>query len=237
MDEELENVVTNESMNEEEVTNEVAPDARDEQIEQLKKALNAERAEKKTLKKQLQDLSKEEEEEIQRAEEDIRKKLKNGKSELNDDVIEDLMNTFGKAQAKNQVKSARKETEREIMELKRNPLYMDIEEYGVDIRKLMKSGLTAEQAYWAVAGATKYSSKKTEEKTAEEQETNKQLNKERASQGYVNVTTAGEEKKPSYSEKEKAISRATGVSEEEVKVRSGALDINQILEANRKFKR
>ena len=103
MDEELENVVTNESMNEEEVTNEVAPDARDEQIEQLKKALNAERAEKKTLKKQLQDLSKEEEEEIQRAEEDIRKKLKNGKSELNDDVIEDLMNTFGKAQAKNQV--------------------------------------------------------------------------------------------------------------------------------------
>ena len=38
-------------------------------------------------------------------------------------------------------------------------------------------------------------------------------------------------------EKEKMISRATGVSEEEVKARSGAMSIGQILEANRKFKR
>ncbi len=237
MDEELE-VVVNETENEEVATNEaVGTDARDEQIEQLRKALNAERTEKKNLKKQLQNLSKEEEEEIKLAEEDIRKKLKNGKSELNDDVIEDLMNTFGKAQAKNQVKSARKETEREIMELKRNPLYMDIEEYGADIRKLMKSGLTAEQAYWAVAGANKYSSKEAQKKAEAETEANKQLNKERASQGFVDVVPAGEEKKPTYSEREKAISRATGVSEEEIKVRTGAMDINQILEANRKFKR
>ena len=234
MDEELEVVVTDEEV----ATNEeVVTDARDEQIEQLKRALNAERSEKKNLKKQLQDLSKEEEEEIKLAEEDIRKKLKNGKSELNDDVIEDLMNTFGKAQAKNQVKSARKETEREIMELKRNPLYMDIEEYGADIRKLMKSGLTAEQAYWAVAGATKYSSKEAQKKAEAEAEATKQLNKERASQGFVDTVSAGEEKKPTYSEKEKMISRATGVSEEEVKARSGAMSIGQILEANRKFKR
>ena len=197
-------------------------------VEQLTKALNEERSKRKSLEQKLKDNQKEEDEEIKLAEDEIRNRLKNSKSDFSDETIDDLMEAFGKAQAKSQVKAAKKEIEREIMELKRDETYRDVEEYGDDIRKLMKDkGLSAKEAYWARLGENKFSNVATKEED----------NKERASQGYVDGAPAATEKQPKYSSKEVEIARAIGKTSEEVKERMGAMSIDQILAANQKFKK
>ena len=125
-----------------------------QEVANLKGALNYERSERKRLSKELS--SKEDDsEDIKKAGAEMRAKLKEGKSQLSDETIDDLMATFGTAQATAQVRNAKQNIEKEILELKRNPTYMNIEEYGSEIRTMMKKGLSAEQAYWAVAGAEK----------------------------------------------------------------------------------
>ena len=227
----------NENLEQEVVETEVTEPEKDtasEKVEQLTKALNEERSKRKSLEQQIKEDKREEEEEIKSAEESIRNVLKNSKSEFSDETIEDLMNAFGKAQAKNQVKAAKRETEREIMELKRDSTYRDVEEHGEEIRKLMKkTGLSAEQAYWAVVGKDKFSS--VEDKKATE-EAEKQ-SKERASQGFVDGASAGSEKKPTYSSRETEIAHTIGKTAEEVKERSGAVSLSQILAANEKYKK
>ena len=201
-----------------------------DKVEQLTKALNEERGKRKSLEQKLKDSQKEEEEEIKNAEEEIREKLKNSESGFSDETINDLMEAFGKTQAKSQVKAAKKEIEREIMELKRDSTYRDVEEYGDDIRKIMKkTGLSAEEAYWTVAGKKKFSEKGTEE--------DKKDTKDRASQGYVGGTEVGGDRKPTYSSHETEIAQLSGRTAEEIKARSGALTISQIKAANEKFKK
>lgn len=208
-----------------------------EKLAQLQKALNEERSLRKKAEKLLQDNSADEEE-IKQAEASIRAKLKNGKSELSDDVVDDLMNTFGKAQARNQVKASKSELEREIMELKRDSTYMDIEDYGKDIRDLVKkSGLSVEQAYWAIAGANKFSNIATQSKADADKKERQESNKARAKEGYVDNVPGAEETKPSYTEKEKFISAFTNMSLEEVKARSNSFSIDDILANNQKFKK
>lgn len=204
-----------------------------EKVEQLTKALNEERGKRKSLEQKIKDSEKEDEEDIKNAEEEIRAVLKNSKSDFSDETIDDLMNAFGKTQAKNQVKAAKKEIEREIMELKRDSTYRDVEEYGDEVRKLMKKGLSAEQAYWAVAGKDKKNAA-SEEATKEEEE---KKNHERAREGYVGGAEVGGDRKPTYSSYETEIARMTGRTAEEVKMRSGALTISQIKAANEKFKK
>lgn len=209
----------------------------DDKITQLQKALNVERTLRKKYEKQMSEDKATEETEIKNAEEDIRKRLKSGKSDLSDDVVEDLMNTFGKTLAKNEVKNARREVEREILELKRNPMYIDADEHGKEIRDLMKKGLSAEESYWAVVGASKMTAeinKKTSEAEAEEKA---RANRERANQGFVNGVNIGNEAKPTYTDKERAIASVTGMSAEEVKARNGSTTIDAILANNEKFKK
>ncbi len=209
----------------------------EQEIADLKSALNYERSERKRLSKELSSRE-DDSEEIKKAENEIRAKLKSGKSNLNDDVVEDLMATFGKAQAVSQVKNAKQNIEKEIMELQRNPMYMDIAEHSGDIRNLVKNGLTVEQAYWALAGADKFSNSKAQEKKEEEDGQKKALNKERAGEGHVNTTPAGTQKEEQYNEKERTIADRLGITPEEAKVRSKkSFSIEDILEANEKFKK
>lgn len=234
MEEELDVIGTKADVQEAENNTEVELD---DKITQLTKALNAERTLRKKYEKQISDDKETEEAEIKIAEDDIRKKLKEGKSDLSDDVVDDLMNTFGKSLAKSEVKNARREVEREILELKRNPMYIDADEHGKEIRELMKNGLTAEQAYWATVGSSKLTTEMNKKATASEIEEKQRLNKERASQGFVNGVSVGDETKPTYTEKERAIASATGMSEEEVKARNKSFTIDSILANNEKFKK
>lgn len=209
-------------------------------MEELKKSLNWERGQRKNLEKELKELKEsrlaEDEEDIKQAEADIRAKFKNTKSGLSDDVIDDLMEVFGKTQAKTEVQNARRQVEKEILELQRNPLYIDVEEHGKEIRQLMKKGLTAEQAYWAIAGANKLTQTTQDSKEKEEKNKEQKLNKERAEQGFVDSVPAGDDKMPTYTEKERYIAKETGMSTEEVRARSKATTLSEIQALNAKFK-
>lgn len=230
-DEMLNDLETKEN-NEADVTAETV-DAKDEKIASLEKALNAVRAENKTLKKKQKE-NEDDEAEAKVIEDNIRAKLKNGKSELTDEVIEDLMETFGKSLAKNEARTARKEVEKEIMELKRT--YMDAEEYGKEIRALMKNnGLSAEQAYWVVAGANKVSEASKKKETEEKEDEEHNLNVERAKQGYVNTSVVPKGKETHYSEKDKAVAKFNNMSLEEATQRGKAFTLADILALNEKF--
>ena len=208
------------------------------ELDKLKASLNYERSERKRLAKELSALKEDDSKEIKDEEARIRAKLKNGKSDLSDDVVDDLMESIGKDQAKANVRNARQSVEREIMELKRNPLYMDIEEYGDEIRSFMKKGLNAEQAYWAVAGSTKYSNSKAKEQQEEEKEQKKKENKERIEEGYVDTKVASAEKKEQYTARERAIADKLGISVEEAHARSkDSFSIDEITNMNKKFKK
>ena len=208
-----------------------------QEVANLKGALNYERSERKRLSKELS--SKEDDsEDIKKAEAEMRAKLKEGKSQLSDETIDDLMATFGTAQATAQVRNAKQNIEKEILELKRNPTYMNIEEYGSEIRTMMKKGLSAEQAYWAVAGAEKYSNSKAQEEKEEKEEQNKAVTKERTNEGFVNTKPAGEQEKEQYSAKERAIADKLNISAEEAKARSKqSFSISEILEMNKKYRK
>lgn len=210
-------------------------------LEALQKSLNWERGQRKSLEKELKELKEsrlaEDEEDIKQAEADIRAKFKNSKSGLSDDVIDDLMEVFGKSQAKTEVQAARKKTEKEIMELQRNPMYIDVGEHLTEIRQLMKKGLTAEQAYWACVGESKFAKTTEKAKEKEEKEEKQKLNKERAEQGYVDGVPASDDKMPTYTEKERYIAKETGMSTEEVRARSKATTLEEIQALNSKFKK
>lgn len=208
------------------------------EVADLKGALNYERSERKRLSKELSSRSEDETEEIKKVENEMRARLKEGKSQLSDEAIDDLMATFGTAQATAQVRNAKQNIEKEILELKRDSTYMNVEEYGSEIRAMMKKGLSAEQAYWAVAGADKYSNSKAQEEKDTEDEKKKALTKERANEGYVNTKPAGEQEKEQYSAKDRAIADKLGISAEEAKARSKtSFSISEILEMNKKFKK
>lgn len=221
--------------NKETTTNEV--NLQDE-LNKIKASLNYERSERKRLEKELKASKEDDSKAIADEEARIRAKLKNGKSSLDDDVIDDIMGAIGKEQAKANVRSARANIESQIMELKKNPEYMDVEEYGDEIRAMIKNGLSAEQAYWAVAGANKYSNSRTNFAKEEEKEQKKKENKERASEGYVDTKPSAGEKKEQYSARERAIADQTGRSVEEVHARNkNVLTIDEIVSINKKFKK
>ena len=208
------------------------------EVADLKGALNYERSERKRLTRELSSRVEDDSEEIKKAEAEMRAKLKEGKSQLSDETIDDLMATFGTAQATAQVKNAKQNIEKEILELKRDSTYMNVEEYGSEIRAMMKKGLSAEQAYWAVAGADKYSNSKAQAEKETEDEQKKALNKERVNEGYVNTKPAGETEKEHYSAKDRAIADSLGISAEEAKARSKtSFTISEILDMNKKFKK
>ena len=65
------------------------------EVADLKGALNYERSERKRLTKELSSRAEDDSEEIKKAEAEMRAKLKEGKSQLSDETIDDLMATFG----------------------------------------------------------------------------------------------------------------------------------------------
>ena len=208
------------------------------ELDNIKASLNYERSERKRLEKELKASKEDDTKAIADEEARIRATLKNGKSSLDDDVIEDIMASIGREQAKQNVRNAKQSIERDIMELKRNPEYMDVEEYGDDIRKLMKNGLTAEQAYWAAAGANKLSNSKANSAKEEEKEQKKKETQERVEQGYVDKKPTGEERKEQYTAKERAIADKLGLSAEEVHARSKAsLSLDEIIGLHNKFRK
>lgn len=209
-----------------------------EKLNKIEASLNYERSERKRLEKELKASKEDDSKAIADEEARIRASLKNGKSSLDDDVIDDIMASIGKEQAKQNVRSAKQSIEREIMELKRNQEYMDVEEYGDEVRELMRNGLSAERAYWAVAGASKYSNSKANSAKEAEKEQHKKETKERAEQGYVNSNPAGEDKKEQYTARERAIANTTGKSVEEVHARSkSSLTLDEIMSFKNKFKK
>lgn len=221
--------------NKETTTNEV--NLQDE-LNKIKASLNYERSERKRLEKELKASKEDDSKAIADEEARIRAKLANGKSALSDDVIDDIMGAIGTEQAKANVRNAKQNIERDILELKRNPDYIDVEEYGDEIRELMRNGLSAERAYWAVAGATKLSNSKAKATKEEEREEHQRENKERANQGYVDTKPAGEEKKEQYSARERAMAQILGKSVEEVHARNkNVLTLNEIVDTNKKFKK
>lgn len=224
--EELENKETNNEVN------------LQDELNKIKASLNYERSERKRLEKELKASKEDDTKAIEAEEARIRSKLANGKSALSDDVIDDIMGAIGREQAKANVRSAKANFESQIMELKKNPEYMDVEEYRDEIRELVKNGLSAEQAYWAVAGATKLSNSKAKATKEEEKEQHQRENKERANQGYVDTKPAGEEKKEQYSARERAMAQVLGKSVEEVHARNkNVLTLDEIVSTNKKFKK
>ena len=208
------------------------------ELENMKASLNYERSERKRLAKELSALKEDDSKEIKDEEDRIRAKLKNGKSDLSDDVVDDLMESIGKDQAKANVRNAKQSIEREIMELKRNETYMDVDEYGNEVRELMKKGLSAEQAYWAVAGSNKYSNSRANAEEEEEKEQKKKETKERVSEGFVDTKTSGDTKKQEYTARERAIADKMGISAEEAHARSKqSFSIDEIVAMNKKFKK
>lgn len=209
-----------------------------DELNKIKASLNYERSERKRLEKELKASKEDDTKAIEAEEARIRAKLANGKSALSDDVIDDIMGAIGKEQAKANVRNAKQNIERDILELKRNPEYIDVEEYGDEIRELMRNGLSAERAYWAVAGATKLSNSKAKATKEEEKEQHQKETRERANQGYVDTKPAGEEKKEQYSARERAMAQILGKSVEEVHARNkNVLTLSEIVDTNKKFKK
>ncbi len=214
---------------------ETPKDEKDELIASLKKSLYNERKEKKQWEKIAK--SKEyHDEELKREEQGIREKLKKSKSEFSDDTIDDLMEIFGKEQARNNIDRKERKVESEILELQRNPMYIDVDDYVDEMRPLMKKGLTAEQAYWAINGKNKLDSEVSKKTTQKEKEDKQKETKERANEAFVNDIPAGKSKQESYTEKERRIAKVNNISLEEARARSSAFTLDAILEANKKFK-
>ena len=213
-------------------TTETAENSTQKKLEDLEKSLNFERSKRKELERKLASKAEDDTEDIKKEEQRIRESLKNGKSDFSDETIDDIMNAFGKSQAEMQVKTRKQNIEREILELQRDPMYMDVEEYKEDIRKLVnQNGLTVEQAYWAVAGRNK-ANLDTEEKE------DKSLNKARAKEGYIDREPAGKDEKPTYTAKERAIANTLNISPEEAKARGkNTFSLEEILKMEKKFKK
>lgn len=213
-------------------TTETAENSTQKKLEDLEKSLNFERSKRKELERKLASKAEDDTEDIKKEEQRIRESLKNGKSDFSDETIDDIMNAFGKSQAEMQVKSRKQNIEREILELQRDPMYMDVEEYKEDIRKLVnQNGLTVEQAYWAVAGRNK-ANLDTEEKE------DKSLNKARVQEGYIDREPAGKDEKPTYTAKERAIANTLNISPEEAKARGkNTFSLEEILKMEKKFKK
>lgn len=213
-------------------TTETAENSTQKKLEDLEKSLNFERSKRKELERKLASKAEDDTEDIKKEEQRIRESLKNGKSDFSDETIDDIMNAFGKSQAEMQVKTRKQNIEREILELQRDPMYMDVEEYKEDIRKLVsQNGLTVEQAYWAVAGRNK-ANLDTEEKE------DKSLNKARVKEGYIDREPAGKDEKPTYTAKERAIANTLNISPEEAKARGkNTFSLEEILKMEKKFKK
>lgn len=213
-------------------TTETAENSTQKKLEDLEKSLNFERSKRKELERKLASKAEDDTEDIKKEEQRIRESLKNGKSDFSDETIDDIMNAFGKSQAEMQVKTRKQNIEREILELQRDPMYMDVEEYKEDIRKLVsQNGLTVEQAYWAVAGRNK-ANLDTEEKE------DKSLNKARVKEGYIDREPAGKDEKPIYTAKERAIANTLNISPEEAKARGkNTFSLEEILKMEKKFKK
>ena len=222
-------------MEEERINNNQETDGIDnsqiDQLQQLQKSLNYERSRRKEAEKKLANYEDDYQAEIKKAEDEMRATLKAGKSEFNDDVIEDMMNAFGKKQAAAQVNQARQNVEQALMELRRK--YRDVDNYASDIKELIKQGLTPERAYWACVGEEFYSNFQKDDGSK-----SKELNKERMQQGFPETVPTAGEKKPTYTSRERAIAENLGKSVEEVRERSkSSFFLEDILKMNNKFER
>lgn len=199
----------------------------EKKVKDLESSLNYERSARKRAESELASFkrSQADEDEVNKTVNEMRAKLKNGNSELSDEVIEDFVNVFGKAQAEESVKTKKQNIERDILELRRE--YMNVEERGEEVRDLMKKGLTAKQAYWAVFGGE-----------VSIPETKDEVEEERKKEGYVETKPAGEEKRDTYSSRERTIADVVGKSPEEVRERSkNIMSIDSILNIKKKFKK
>ena len=229
-DKELEEKVQTEETGAENVTLEDL----NKKIESLTKSLNYERSKRKEAEKRFNDDSKE----IEAEKERIKAQLKSGKSGLDDDVINDIMNSLGNSVAEINVKQGKNNLDKQIMELMRDNEYSDAEQYADDIKDFIKKGLTVEQAYWAVVGKEKVSSSTSKAVKEHDEDMKKELNKERAKEGYVNTTSTNEGKREAYSALERTVADKTGKSVEEAKSRMKAVQtLEDILALNKKFKK
>ena len=194
-------------------------------------ALDSERAKRKQAERELKELkakleeekqAKENENVISKERENYKKKMLEGDL-IDEETADKLLDVFGEDIIKGKIASQKlarqDEFEKELSNLKRDEMFMDADAYKPQIREFMDKGLSAEEAYFASVGKSRFSQMKKDLEVEIEQ---KILNtKKKADSIDVGVAEAkGEMHKGSYTKREQEIARETGLTVEEVHKRS-----------------
>jgi len=194
-------------------------------------ALDAERARRKQAERELKELkskldaekqAKEDEERTKSEREAYKKKLL-AKDNIDEEVADTILDALGEDLIKTKLANERRQKEEDfdkvIADLKTEDMFMDADVYKPQIKELMSKGLSAEEAYFASVGKSKFSQMKKDLEVEIEQ---KILNtKEKAENIDVGVAESkGEVHKGSYTKREQEIARETGLTVEEVHKRS-----------------
>lgn len=231
VDEKVEEEVAEEETEEEtqETETEEEEETHDDEkpIDNRTKALTQERARRKAAEKELKELKakleaeKEEEQQedvIAKEREAYKKKMLEGDL-VDEDVADKLLDVFGEDLIKNKISNQRREEnesfEEAFLELKKNDLFMDADNYKPQIKELMKKGLTAKQAYMASISDSRFSQmKKDLEIETEQRILNSQSKADKVDVGVAE--SKSEVKKGTYSKREQEIAKETGLSVAEV---------------------
>ena len=92
---------------------------------------------------------------------------------------------------------------------------------------MKKTGVDIETAYFAVAGKNKFTKNSKEIESAIEQKL--LAKRKRAEKGYVDNTTATQDEREKYTEKEKNYAKLLGLDTKDVRARSNASSLDEIL--------
>jgi len=234
----------------EETTEKVEEEAKEtteeeEPVEEEKKdskiqALDAERARRKQVEKELKELkAKLSAEENAKAEaEELAKRKESLKADiLKDDLVDEevankLVETLGSRLIKGEIESERRAKaesfEKELEELKKEDMFKDADDYKPEIKELMSKGLTMEQAYFASIGKNKLGQKMKDLRVEVEQEVLNQTSKaDKIDVGHEESSNKAQAVR--YTKKEQEIANETGLSVKDVHKRMSTFNLDDML--------
>lgn len=203
-------------------------------------ALDYERARRKQAEKELKELKaekekaqkeKEEADTISKEREALKAKMLEGEL-IDEDIANKLLDTLGediiKAKLTNKRLAEEETFEKEFAELKKDDMFMDADKYKDKIREFHKKGLSLEEAYGASIPASRYAQlRKDLEVEIEQKILNNNKKAEEVDVGHVEAKD--EEKRTSYTKKEQAIARETGLDVKEVRKRANMHTLDEFL--------
>jgi len=191
--------------------NSVIEDAGTSEIESLKRALNAERKQRKELQKQLKNASKAE-------------KVKSTYDTLVEKgVDEELAKTLAEAIDKPDDRVSKLQFDNDLIRVSKNPEFADIEDYADEIKSLVDKGISIEQSYYAVTGGRK---KEINTKSEIKRELEAKMRNQKQKAEILDIDTSSDvvdtkANKLKYSLTELAIAKAAGMTIEEYKAIQG----------------